>query len=281
MRIIENQKLKKLISRGPNFRGPTTIHWGHCKTEITSGLETYIERVCNSCPDIKPENLTGWKNEVLKSVDRDIERLKKKIKQQRTNPVLKQEEVSNYLNLFHEKYVMTPIDKASSNVSVICKRYYVEVVLNEIGILGDGSDTYEKANRSKEEIIDEVKIAFLEVAKDMGDITPELLDLRSDMQDLLKLVSDREFYEGIENIEAYHKFYTDNCQDFETTNEDFKDVATKFQISFNKSFRVPKIFHYLKLIRKQEGNEACLKFYNDNLVSYGKYLQVSDVKNFT
>ena len=91
-------------------------------------------------------------------MDLDIERLKKKIKQQRTNPVLKQEEVSNYLNLFHEKYVMTPIDKASSNVSVICKRYYVEVVLNEIGILGDGSDTYERANRSKEEIIDDNRI---------------------------------------------------------------------------------------------------------------------------
>ena len=53
---------------------------------------------------------------------------------------------------------MTPIDKASSNVSVICKRYYVEVVLNEIGILGDGSDTYERANRSKEEIIDDNRI---------------------------------------------------------------------------------------------------------------------------
>ena len=158
LRIIENQKLRKLISRGPNFREPTTIHWGHCKTEITSGLETYIERVCKSCPDIKPENLTSWKNEVLNYVDLDIVRLKKKIKQQRTNPVLKQEEVSNYLNLFHEKYVMTPIDKASSNVSVICKRYYVEVVLNEIGILGDGSDTYERANRSKEEIIDDNRI---------------------------------------------------------------------------------------------------------------------------
>ena len=42
-----------------------------------------------------------------------------------------------------------------------------------------------------------------------------------------------------------------------------------------------KIFHYLKMIQKQEGNEACRKFYNDNLVSYGKYLQVSDVTNFT
>ena len=36
LRIIENQKLRKLISRGPNYREPTTIHWGHCKTEITS-----------------------------------------------------------------------------------------------------------------------------------------------------------------------------------------------------------------------------------------------------
>ena len=53
---------------------------------------------------------------------------------------------------------MTPIDKASSNVSVICKRYYVEVILKEIGILGDGSETYEKADRSKEEIIDENQV---------------------------------------------------------------------------------------------------------------------------
>ena len=50
---------------------------------------------------------------------------------------------------------MTPIDKASSNVSVICKRYYVEVILREIGIQGDGSDTYERTERCKEEIVDD------------------------------------------------------------------------------------------------------------------------------
>jgi len=53
---------------------------------------------------------------------------------------------------------MTPIDKASSNVAVICKRYYAEVVLKEIGILGHGSETYEKADRSKDEIIDDNRI---------------------------------------------------------------------------------------------------------------------------
>ena len=30
----------------------------------------------------------------------------------------------------------------------------------------------------------------------------------------------------------------------------------------------------LKIIQQREGNDACKKFYNDNLVSYGKYLQV-------
>lgn len=29
-----------------------------------------------------------------------------------------------------------------------------------------------------------------------------------------------------------------------------------------------------KIIQQREGNDACKKFYNDNLVSYGKYLQV-------
>ena len=64
------------------------IHWGHCKTEITSGLETYIGKVCSAFPDIQPEHLLTWKNKVLELVDCDIGKLKRKIKKQRTNPVL-------------------------------------------------------------------------------------------------------------------------------------------------------------------------------------------------
>ena len=155
LRVIGNQKLRKLVARGPNFREAKTIHWGHCKTEISSGLDAYIANVCSKFSDITSENLVRWKNKVLELVDADIVQLKSKIKQQRTNPVLKQPEVVEYLNSFHKKFVMTPIDKASSNVSVICKRYYVEVVLREIGIQGQGSDTYERTDRCKEEIVDD------------------------------------------------------------------------------------------------------------------------------
>ena len=155
LRVIGNQKLRKLVARGPNFREAKTIHWGHCKTEISSGLDAYIANVCSKFSDITSENLVCWKNKVLELVDVDIVQLKSKIKQQRTNPVLKQPEVVEYLNSFHKKFVMTPIDKASSNVSVICKRYYVEVILREIGIQGHGSDTYERTDRCKEEIVDD------------------------------------------------------------------------------------------------------------------------------
>ena len=155
LRVIDNLKLRKLVARGPNFREAKTIHWGHCKSEISSGIDAYITNVCNKFSDITSENLVSWKNKILELVDADIAQLKNKIKQQRTNPVLKQPEVVDYLKSFQQKFVMTPIDKASSNVSVICKKYYVEVILREIGIQGDGSDTYERTDRCKEEIVDD------------------------------------------------------------------------------------------------------------------------------
>ena len=99
------------------------------------------------------------KNKVLELVDLDIQKLKPTIKKQRTNPVLKQTEVMDCLNLLHKKCITTPIDKASNNVSVICKRYYAEVVLKEIGILGNGSELKLK-KRLKKFYLSDFSIVF-------------------------------------------------------------------------------------------------------------------------
>ena len=37
----------------------------------------------------------------------------------------------------------------------MCKQYYVEVILNEIGVIGHGNNTYCKINKSCDQIIDE------------------------------------------------------------------------------------------------------------------------------
>ena len=58
-----------------------------------------------------------------------------------------------YLNELHEKYVLVPIDKAANNIAIICKKYYVTVILKEIGILDAGNETYKIITTNKEEII--------------------------------------------------------------------------------------------------------------------------------
>ena len=101
--------------------------------------------------------------------------------------------------------------------------------------------------RAKEEIINEMKVVFNEVAKDMAKIGGELSALRSDLEDVLMLICDREFYEGIETINAHHRYFFEGLENLEITNESFKTVEASFQISFNMHFRVRKIFKFLKI----------------------------------
>ena len=56
--------------------------------------------------------------------------------------VLKDPKVISYLNILQEQYVMCPIDKAATNIAFICKKYYVQVLLKELGLLNTTSNTY-------------------------------------------------------------------------------------------------------------------------------------------
>ena len=55
------------------------------------------------------------------------------------------------LKLLHDKYVFVPADKAANNVIIVCKKYYLEVVANEI----TATTTYEPVIENKEDIIRE------------------------------------------------------------------------------------------------------------------------------
>ena len=51
--------------------------------------------------------------------------------------------------------MLVPINKASNNIAIICKRFYVKVILEEIGILDVGNRTYTPSERGRDEIISE------------------------------------------------------------------------------------------------------------------------------
>ncbi|CAF0815261.1 unnamed protein product, partial [Didymodactylos carnosus] len=144
LRIVKNKQLRELLRKGPQYRELQPTNWKHAFESVKEAVENYIDKVS------KKEKLAKilfreWKTELLQLVTDRIKQLRK----QRVNyrayslykPKLKQQCIIDELKALHEKYVLVPIDEASKNVAVICKRFYLEKILAEIGYYTP-SDTY-------------------------------------------------------------------------------------------------------------------------------------------
>jgi hypothetical protein len=52
----------------------------------------------------------------------------------RTNSVFKDQAAVKCLSSLHDKYAIVPADKASNNIVFVCKSYYFECLIKELGI---------------------------------------------------------------------------------------------------------------------------------------------------
>ena len=152
LRIISNSKLRKLFSKGPNYREPKTINYHKCKQSIESAITSCIDDLAVKYK-LPVQNFFSWRTKILELVDRRIQVLKTRITPSATKPILQSDEVQSALSALHDKFVIVPIDKATNNVAVICKRFYVQKLLNEVGIPGDSSSTYKLSDRSPSDVI--------------------------------------------------------------------------------------------------------------------------------
>ena len=59
-----------------------------------------------------------------------------------TNKTLNDPEVITYLDELKKDFVIVPIDKMSGNIALICKKFYTEKILIEVGLMEDKSKTY-------------------------------------------------------------------------------------------------------------------------------------------
>ena len=61
------------------------------------------------------------------------------------------------LSDLHNKYVFVPADKAPNNIIIICKRYYIETLIKELGLDNSstttGNSTYTPCQMSSEDIV--------------------------------------------------------------------------------------------------------------------------------
>ena len=154
LRIIENSKLRKLFSKGPNYRENKTVNYNKCLKEITTALDTCVSSMAGKY-QLEVKVFDNWKALVLGRVVDKIRKLKISRRPQQTKPVLKDENVIQYLKDLHSRYVIVPIDKAANNVSIICKRFYVMRLLKEVGAIGKSDPTYEISNINPIELVND------------------------------------------------------------------------------------------------------------------------------
>ena len=142
LRIVENNKLRKLLTKGPKFRESEPICWCSVKECVLTGVNESIKKWSDSL-GLQMSLFSDWKCKVSECLNDKIDSLKSRIRPRVGAKALNDNSVKNYLNSLQERFVMVPIDKADSNVAFICKRHYIEVLVNELGLKGGANGTYQ------------------------------------------------------------------------------------------------------------------------------------------
>ena len=153
LRVISNQKLRKLFTKGPNYREPKTINYHKAKQSIEQSLSISIDKIAKRY-NLEVQHFLSWKSKILQLVDQRVNVLKQRRVPSTTKPVLRDEQVLTSLAELHGKFVVVPIDKASNNVALICKRYYIQKLLSEVGVPGDTSPTYHLSGNNSDAVIE-------------------------------------------------------------------------------------------------------------------------------
>ena len=100
--------------------------------------------------------LSSWKEMVKGQIEERISKLKQNFKQP-TGKVLQNADLKACLSDLHNKYVFIPADKAPNNIIIICKRYYIETLIKELGLDNSstttGNSTYTPCQMSSEDIV--------------------------------------------------------------------------------------------------------------------------------
>ena len=157
LHIINNKRLRGLFRKGPNYREKETLNWKKAfdslKEDINSFIEKWSSKIC------KPkEYFYEWKIKLLELIQTRGKSLKKKIKCRPVKKVLKDPDCLKELKKLKEQFVLVPIDKAANNIGFICKKYFLEVLLQETK-----SNTYVLHQDSAESIINAVAKKCLDI----------------------------------------------------------------------------------------------------------------------
>ena len=107
--------------------------------------------------DVEVDTLSEWIKSIADVLKRRIRRLKHSVNT-RHESIFSDPDVVRELSRLHENFVIVPADKASNNYTFVCKRHYVRILSEELGLNSlPGNPTYNLTDFSASEVLDNHK----------------------------------------------------------------------------------------------------------------------------
>ena len=104
--------------------------------------------------DVEVDTLSEWIKSIADVLKRRIRRLKHSVNT-RHESIFSDPDVVRELSRLHENFVIVPADKASNNYTFVCKRHYVSILSEELGLNSlPGNPTYNLTDLSASEVLD-------------------------------------------------------------------------------------------------------------------------------
>ena len=103
--------------------------------------------------------LDEWSSRLLHEVKLQIRAIKERPSfrfHSKSEKILDDNDVKSYLSELHEKFVITPTDKAGNNFSVVCKKFYIQCLLKELCLSKDSKkkkSTYENLKIKQSNVV--------------------------------------------------------------------------------------------------------------------------------
>lgn len=157
LKVIENRQLRKLMSYGPGYREAQNIRWSEFLSNVKSALEDCVGKWAQR-ENVDHQLLAEWYNKVMDDVHTAVTNLSKRRKKTK-KMILKSPSLLKHLENLHKDFVFTPTDKASNNIAIICKKFYVEQSMKELDIFLNVSNkkaadkTYVPIKENKEKLL--------------------------------------------------------------------------------------------------------------------------------
>ena len=123
LRVIENAKLRELVAKGPKYGEPNRVNWKATETMFLESIDLYAKN-WSEREQVELKYLSEWKDQLKELVQDRISNLKGHFK----SPKCK-----DTLHKLHANYVLVPADKAVNNVIIVCKKYYIDTLVKELG----------------------------------------------------------------------------------------------------------------------------------------------------